>query len=318
MGEQAGEDLLEAVTVGEGDISGDLGLISDPPVATEAGPADPVDQRVVLAGQGVEQAWPAPPRQLVCQRLGRLPVLAGDDRVRVAGVADPGFVQRPAQRLTAVHPDLDLEGEPALHPDMTEPELGVDAVEVDIQALATATDDLEAMGARVLVHVEAAARADCGEHADQALGDPVSLCDRSGQVLFRAALGLGVGRAEIDVGPPGVRSHGLGVCFQLVGACSHVGAEVLEQHPLGVQEALERPGRVQLGDVTLDDQPVEADQRASDAILVHHLERGHGPVPPASSSDVFSTRSSAQRRPRGQSAPPATRLTATHPDPRTA
>lgn len=37
MGEQAREDLLEAVTAGEGDISGDLDLISDPPVATEAG-----------------------------------------------------------------------------------------------------------------------------------------------------------------------------------------------------------------------------------------------------------------------------------------
>lgn len=76
-----------------------------------------------------------------------------------------------------------------------------------------------------------------------------------GQVLLAVAPGLGVGLAQVEVGPSLGRGRLLGVGLQLLGAGLDVGPEVLEQDSLSVHEGL---GGVEPGQVALEDQPVEA------------------------------------------------------------
>src|SRR5712691_6321859 len=87
-------------------------------------------------------------------------------------VADPPGIQFSGEDLPAVHVDLDLEGEPALEANVDEPEVRIDEVEVEEQALAPPADHLEEMGQVVAGDGEGGAGLHRREHADQAVGDP--------------------------------------------------------------------------------------------------------------------------------------------------
>ncbi len=162
---------------------------------------------------------------------------------------------------------------------VAEPQLGVEPVEVEVQALATAPDQLEATALAVAEDGEAGARLHRGQHADQPGHDAVTGGDGAGQLLFGLPAVLGVVLGQVQIGPPSAGGQALGVGLELGRGGGDVAVEVLEQHALVVQERLEPPRHVEPGQVPFEDQPVEAGKLANHPILVNHLERGHGLVP---------------------------------------
>lgn len=233
--EQLRQDRLQGGPGHEGEVGGDLDLVGYPVVAAEPGSRHRGEMGVDHAGQAVEQAGPAAAGETVGQALGQPPVVAADQGVGVAQVPDPAPVELAGQPFPPVGPHLDLEREPALQAHMAETQLGMGQVEVEVQALATPAQHLQALGLAVVVDVETAARLHGGEHADQAIADPVALGDLAGQFLLRLASGAGVGIGQVQVGAARLRGEPLGVGLELIGHRLDVTPEVLQQHVLGVE-----------------------------------------------------------------------------------
>ena len=195
----------------------------------------------------------------------------------MAPVADAALGELAGEDLPAVHVDLDLEGEPALQPHVDQPEVGLQEVEVEVQTLAPAAADLQALGLGVADHVEGAARLDRRQHADQALGDGVALDDLLGDVPLGMAQALGHGVGGVQVGATRLGGQGLGVSLERLAHPLDVAGVALQQHPLGAQEPTEGALGEQPREMSLEDHPVEGGERADDVLAVSRLEAGHGP-----------------------------------------
>jgi hypothetical protein len=92
-------------------------------------------------------------------------------------------------------------------------------------------------------------------------------------------MACGLGALQILVGATSVGGECLGMGLEVGGGPAHVAGEVDQPHPLGVEEGLEAALGIEAGEVTLEDDPVEANQLPDGPILVDRLERGHGPLP---------------------------------------
>jgi hypothetical protein len=132
--------------------------------------------------------------ELVAELCGAFEVADAQERVVVAQVGDPLLVEAPGQPLASVDVDLAVIRHPALDAHVHEAELGVDEVEVVMEAPALSAVDVDGLGPVVLSDLEAHAGLDGGDDADDPLFDPVALGDRLGQVV----LALGV-VARLDV-----------------------------------------------------------------------------------------------------------------------
>ena len=143
-------DGLQRCTAGEQDVTGVLGLIDHPPVAGpvagEAGGGDGGEQGIDQGRLTIKERRPIGVGEPLTQVEGLGQVIDRDDLVVAAPIADPGPIQLARQPFPAVDVDLDLVGRPGLDPDMHPPELGIDQVQVIVQALARPVDHLQALG----------------------------------------------------------------------------------------------------------------------------------------------------------------------------
>jgi hypothetical protein len=120
-------------------------------------------------------------------------------------VAHAVMIEPAGHPLMPVDVDLDGEGKPRLQLDVDQPELAVDEIAVEVQALAPRGLD-ERVGL-LPDQREGPARLQHGEDADQPLGDPVTRGDLPRHLLF-------AGRAaEILVGAARRMGHVEGVLF---------------------------------------------------------------------------------------------------------
>ncbi len=117
--------------------------------------------------------------------------------------------------------------------------------------------------------LETAAAFDSREDADEALGDLVPLGDGPSPLL------LADGSTKIDVGAPGLVSHGLGVLLDPLGLDRHEPCEVLDPKALGGYESLHGIGPSQ-GQMAFEENAVEAGNRAGDRGLMLVDELFHG------------------------------------------
>ena len=147
-------DGLQRRTAGEQDVASVLGLIDHPPVAGEAGGGDGGEQGIDQGRLAIKEQRPVGVGERLAQRRDRREVIDSGDLVVAAPVADPGPIHLPRQPLAAVDVDLNLVRRPGLQPHMHPPELGIDQVQVRVQALARPVDHLQALCLPVRHHHE--------------------------------------------------------------------------------------------------------------------------------------------------------------------
>jgi hypothetical protein len=150
---------------------------------------------------------------------------------------------------------------------MHEPELTIDEVEVQTQALAAGRD--QPGPALAGGDIEAVARFDGGQHANQPFGDLIALGDGLGQgFLARGAAQVNVRAARLFGRGPGVPLDGLGMLGDKA-------AKILDSPTLARYECLHgiRPAQ---GQVALEENPVEAGNRAGDVGLMVVDKAFHG------------------------------------------
>ena len=279
MTDQVGPDLQELGSGLEHDVGGDLGLVEHPVVAAIAGGSDGGQDRIEHPGERVEHPGPGLVGEPLAQLGGRLEVVDGQERVLPADVADAGPVELAGQPLPSIDVDLALIRDPPLDPHVHEPELGIDQVEVVMEALAFPAGQLETTGVVTLADLEAEAGLDRADQTDDPLGDPVGFGDRLGQVVLVLSAVAGLHVIEGDHRSPRLGHQPAGVGGDPLRRRLRVGGEVLERHTLGPQKAARPILLVERGEMAFEDHPVEHRQAARDPIPVEILERAHGHLP---------------------------------------
>ncbi len=130
-------------------------------------------------------------------------------------------------------------------------------------------------GLVALADLERHARLDGGDEAHDPLADPVSLSDLLGQLVFVLSPVAGLDVVEGDDRTTSVGHQLAGVGGDALGGFLGIGGEVLEGDALGPQEAPGTVLLVELGEMALEDHPVEHGQAAGDPLAVKILERSH-------------------------------------------
>jgi hypothetical protein len=102
-----------------------------------------------------------------------------------AGVrhAEPGELL--AQPLSAVDTDLHGEGQPGLQTHMHQPEIAIGKIEVQVTAFPFFDRDVQPTRRAIGPNGDGSAGLDGAQNTNQPVGDPISLLDRAGTVLFR-------------------------------------------------------------------------------------------------------------------------------------
>ena len=220
--------------------------------------------------------------EALAQRGRRFDVVDGQQGVVVADVADAGLVELAGQPLPAVDVDLDIVGDPALDAHVHEAEVGVDEVEVVVQALALPACRLDAPGLHALAHLERHAGLDRADEAHDALGDPVTFGDRASELLLLLDAVAGLHVIEGDDRPSRLGGQAPGVVGDPLRRRLGIGGEVLQRHALAPQEAAHVVLLVEAREIPLEDHPVEHRQAPGDPAPMKILERAHGhPRPPS-------------------------------------
>lgn len=171
---------------------------------------------------------------------------------------------------------------------MHEPELGVDQVEVVVQALALPAEELDGLGLM-------RRRTWKDMHGSTALMRhtmPSVTPSRSAMDLARSSFcwtrlrGLDV--VEGDHRTAGVGGQLAGVVGDALGGGLGVVGEVGERHALGPQEAAGTVLLVERAEMAFEDHPVEHRQAPGDALAVEILERPHDRPPDRSATSTSS------------------------------
>ena len=119
-------------------------------------------------------------REPVAQLGRRVEIIDGQQRVLVADIADTPPVQLPGEPLAAVDVDLAVIRDPSLQAHVHEPELGVDEIQVVVQALAFTAEQLEPSAVVTLTNLEAVTRFDRADQTHDPLRDLITLRDLLG------------------------------------------------------------------------------------------------------------------------------------------
>lgn len=174
----------QVVTALENDVGGVLDLHEAPVVAArELG-----GRRAELAGEAIELAVQGLRLEAVGDLLRAGEVVDVDERVVDELEADLEPLQPRSQPVVAVHAELEAEGRPRRHAQVAEPEVGVDEVEVVVEALAAVGFEERLPGALVVPGLEGRAGLHGAEDVHEtgmgaALGqdflDPVFLAERT-------------------------------------------------------------------------------------------------------------------------------------------
>jgi hypothetical protein len=180
----------------EHDVGGDLGLVQHPVVAAIVGRPNSGQDRVHQPSERVQRPWPCLVHEPVAQLARGVEILDGEQRVVPPHVAHATTVELAGQPFAAVDVDLALVWDLPLDADVHEPELGVDQIQVVVQALAFPPEQFEVAGLVALVDLEAEARLHRADETDDPFADAVALGDALGEVVFMLGAVAGLDMVE--------------------------------------------------------------------------------------------------------------------------
>ena len=189
--------------------------------------------------------------------------------VVIARVGHLALIQLARQPLAPVEIDLDFKREPTLETDVYEAELGVQVIQIEMQALAKLAAHFQFMRLGVAFDPKRPARFDHGEDTDQSRCHAVLVRDFPRPVFFGLfAFGRQV-LFQIDVGPAGVFSHLLDMRLEFFGGGLDIATKVFEQDALAAEEVGQTLSRKEIEQVALEDNPVEGGQRSADHVSMY-------------------------------------------------
>jgi hypothetical protein len=128
---------------------------------------------VVLAKDPIQVLWPIQVELLVHQSLSSFDMANGGERIFLFHVVHLVAIHWSAQPFTAVDADVDLEGKPTLQPQVHEPKLRMQMVEVEMLALAAFELELQLFGLAIATEEISAAGLHAAKDTDQALLESV-------------------------------------------------------------------------------------------------------------------------------------------------
>ncbi|MEJ2117641.1 MAG: hypothetical protein P8Y36_06970 [Alphaproteobacteria bacterium] len=194
-----------------------------------------IDHRCVA----VEKCRPFGMGQLAAQRLEGGGVIDGDNLVVTTPIANARPVHLPRQPFPAA------VGCPALYTHMHPAELGIDQIQIEVQAFAPPSDHFQAMGFTVGDHGKRAARFKYRENANQSLRHAVTFGDPLGKRFFRAAGPVRAGAGQIFDRPPSLGGKRFDVIPYPLRLALEELASVLEQNPALPQVTSKSPAPIQ-------------------------------------------------------------------------
>ena len=249
----------------EHDIRSELGLFGDPVVVLAL--EQVVHQGIDPSGVAGKDADPVAPEERVGETLSAASVFDPEKGVVLAAILDPLLVHASSEVLVGVETDLHREGEPSLYADVQKTEVSVDEIEIQAQTLALGSDDLGPSLA--VLDLEAHARFHSGEHADEAVRDPISLSDPLGLIIFSDL------EWQVPVRTSSFLSHRFRVFLEPIGMLGHKALEVLDQQAILVEEAFQGP-RPPQRKIALEKNPVETTDETCYLVFVLLQEALHG------------------------------------------
>ena len=270
VSEQVFIQRLQGVGALEHHVGGELGLVNDPVVVHAQ--KQVVEQGVDLAGERRENARPILAHKTIGKALRPVHIGNPDKRVVQFFIGDAVFVELARQELVAIETDLHHQREPGLDADMHQSKLPVNPVEVVAQAFPWGV--LQARPSFPRNELETLAAFQGPKHTDQALRNPIALCQAARFVLFPDGVAL-----QIDERALVLVCHRLRVGFDRIGMRRHKTLEVLQQQTLIADEPLHRISKSQR-QVPFEQNPIKTGYHSGDffTTLVHEVSHG---VPPS-------------------------------------
>jgi hypothetical protein len=268
---QLGIKPAQARGVAEQDVARPFALISRPVVLDRKGLEHRRMQRVQAARHAVQQVGPCRLHLPVHQPLRPLGVFQPGEAVVALQVAKADRVHLPRQPRPAVQADLDGERKPGLNAGTHEPELPVDAVVIEMQALAPPRLQLQALGSAIAHDLVGQAWLDRRENADQPLLDPIRGRDLAGDgfLVHRA-------RRQIADRPASPARPRLRRFPELPAQLFGMLAKILQQDPRSPQIGLHPRALGQAPQRPAEHQSVEAAKRPGDSARMARYESLHG------------------------------------------
>jgi hypothetical protein len=157
-----------------------------------------------------------------------------------------------------------------------EPELGVDQVEVEVEALATTADDLGMPEGAAELALEREARFESGEDADEAASDVVAFGDCDSLLRLGIAGGTCTCVLKVLVGAALRCGESLTGIDDFAALSEHVVLEVLREDVYAIEVALDGAVREEGGQVTAEDESIEGRQPPDDTLLKYRAGGDHG------------------------------------------
>src|SRR6266705_3153279 len=136
---------------------------------------------MVLSKDPIQLLWPIDLKLLVHQTLSSFEMTDPGKAILFLGVVHLVAIHLAAQPLTPVDANLDLERKPALQPQVHEPKLRVQMVEVKMLALAAFQLELQLFGLAITAEKISAAGFHAAKDADQPVLESVLVDEFPGQ-----------------------------------------------------------------------------------------------------------------------------------------
>jgi hypothetical protein len=249
----------------ENDIGSQFALIGNPVIGEL--PEKVLEEGIGTPGKPIKNLHPVAFDEAVSKTLGSVEVIDGKERVFGTCVSDTVTVHLPGEYLVTVDADLDEKWEPCLQADVKPSELGIDEVEVQMEATARAGGEAEAVPG--LAKVEGSACFGGAKDADETLSDAVLLGNPM-RVFFLSSKAV-----EVHARTFCTSCKLLGCRTDAVGLFLDEGAELLQGDSLASKKPLQPLGVID-GQMAVKDQPVEAAQRSLDLVRMACYEFVHG------------------------------------------
>lgn len=251
----------------EYDVGGVLELHEAPVVAgRELGGG-----RTEMAGIPVELAVEGLGFQPVGDPLGQLEVLDLDERVVDEPVADLQPVQPRGQPGVPVEAELQAEGSPPRHSQVAQPQVGVDEVEVVVEALAAAGPEERISRAPVLPDFEGGAGFEGAEDVHQ----PRMAASPGEDLLDAVFLAEGLDPPDVLDGQPVLLREPRRLLEDGSGETLDELLEVGDLETAAGQFPCERPGMADVGERARHENAVKAREHAEDTGCVAVDEHGN-------------------------------------------
>ena len=245
--------------VAKDQVGGVLALRDRPVVTQLQGATKLPAQRVELFEQPGQGLGPVPMHLGVEQGLGSRPVLDLHQTVALAPIGQTLAIQLAAEPFPTIEANINLEGEPGLEPQMHQPEVRVETVEVKMQALTGLQRQAQQVVGVAAVHAEGFAGLYPSQQGDGAAGQSL----RGGYLAGQRFLILLV-TGKVVVGTPQFRRPGFGSRANALAGLAHKRFEVQQPHVAPGEITLHDRGVIERAQGAAQPQAVVAGEMTND------------------------------------------------------